>query len=463
MKKWSMDEVTIVEVDGNRTYAPIATWYLEDVWELISGCSGSKDQPPKLFKTFMENFDEITTLYRDANDGVCSVVVGNDGNRSACGSRFGCSYCTLSGKRDKSLESMVDESEEKYGFLRPFIAFRKFLLATRFDMDRRDFRGANVSKVNHFKVVPDYYSPEMKRDLLRFLITMDADEIDRAAKHEKLFYGGKIEDNEHNRLLCDPMFQNLTYDDVLAIDFYWSLERDFPEASPAARDFIEIHDMRRRYYPPAMEDSPRVTIPKARWFDISDALPFDEDVEGIQGLVPLTVQTSTLNISYGPELKVNLGAGYSYMDAVRRLYHELHLVDPSETCRAALDNGWLQISKGQLNRYERIATRNDYLRKLYFSTKPQYENERGDMALMSLNQFLISSSISDSEHTELLKEHEKELVKEQFETDLFGVESVFDVIDDIDFEKSPKPHAKEKKLTNIDDYKMAANQLSISI
>ncbi|MDF9399150.1 hypothetical protein [Vibrio sp. 1180_3] len=156
MHKYQMSELAIVDIDGRKTYSIIADWYLDDVWELITGCSGTETSPPKLFRTFRNDFDELVGLYRDANDGQCAVLIDGS-SKKACGSRFGCAWCTVSGDRDKSLESMVKEDEEKYGFMNPLLKFREFLISIRFDMSRRDFRGRNISPAKHMKVVPDYF------------------------------------------------------------------------------------------------------------------------------------------------------------------------------------------------------------------------------------------------------------------------------------------------------------------
>lgn len=459
MMKYSMDEATIVKTDNGKTFAPIADWDIDQVWEFLTGCQ-SADKPARIFPTFLPDFHEMTELYRAANDGVCGVITGDDGNRANCGSRFGCSYCTMSGDRDKSLESMIETEPEKYGFLLPFVKFRKFLLSIRFDMNRRDFKGRKVSDAGYIKVTPDYFSPATKRELFRYLVTMDAEEIERARRHEKLWYENKIEHNEFNKLLCSPVFQNITQDDVLAIDFMWSIGRDFREASPAARDFLEIHDLGHRYHIPDVPVSERISIPKHRWFNISACLPYEQEVEGISGFLVHQNGVTEVDVTFADKMMLSPAAGFCYLQCVRDLYFDLHLMDPTEICRAALKNEWVYMRKADLKRYDDITKRNDYIYKLYATEKPRRENEDGDDVLMTVSDFLIENSISDEEHNQLLEAQKRSELEEEYEHDLFGVDSVIDVM----FTQHPqKQSTLKKELTSIDSYQLAASQMSIPL
>lgn len=458
MKRFNMDEVSIVAVDGKLTFAPIANFEIDDVWDLISGCCQHDGKPARIYNTYTPNFDELMQLYRDANDGACAVIVGDKG-KSACGSRFGCSFCCASGERDKSLESML-EQDEAYSFMKSFVKFRKFLMNIRFDMNSRDFRGKRIDH-GWMKIVPDYFAPKVKRDLLRYLITMDRLEVERAEKHAELYYSGQIEKNHLNWLLTSPMFENVTQDDVLAIDFTWSLNRDFPEASPAARDYLAIHDLGERYYIPDVPKSERIAIPKPRWFDVSKSLPCSEEV---QGILPNGWDLDDLDLSFSDEMEVTMAAGFMYIDAVRDHYYDLRHVDITETCRAALKNDWIRIRKADLLRYDAIARRHDYIFRLFKSERPRKENENGDLVMLNLNGYLIENSISQEEFEEIRSSLQKEELADEYSMDLFGVESVVDAIN----ERESKKPSKERKnpdvtVTHVSAYEMAANQMDLLI
>lgn len=457
MERFDMDEVSIVEVEGKKTFAPIANFELDDVWDLIAGCVQYDGKPARIYNTYTPNFDEMMQLYRDANSGTCGVIVGDKGNKSSCGSRFGCAWCTVSGERDNSLESML-EQDEAYSFMKPFVKFRQFLLNIRFDMNSRDFRGKRIDH-GWMKVLPDYFKPEVKRQLLRFLITMDRMEVERAKKHEAMYYSGKIEKTELNELLCYPMFENITKDDILAIDFVWSLNRDFEDASPAARDYLAIHELGERYYIPEVPRAERITIPKARWFDVSNDLPNQQEV---QGILPPGWNIESLDCDFADEMQVNMAGGFMYVDAVREHYYDLKKVDIAETCRAALRNRWISIRRADLLRYDAIARRHDYILRLFQSERPMKENEDGDMVMMNVHEYLIDNSIDQETFESIKSDLQKQELADDYAFDLFGVESVVDAINELKDNKPKKGQGKpDTTVTNVAEFEMSANQMQM--
>ncbi|EJE4724707.1 hypothetical protein ASL83_003475 [Vibrio parahaemolyticus] len=457
MERFSMDEVSIVELDGKLTFAPIANFDLDDVWMLIAGCCQHDGKPAKIYNTYTPNFDELLQLYRDANSGTCGVIVGDTGNRSSCGSRFGCAWCTVSGERDNSLESML-EQDEAYAFMKPFVKFRQFLINIRFDMNSRDFRGKRIDH-GWMKIIPDYFNPTTKRQILRYLITMDRMEVERARKHEEAYYAGKIEKTELNELLCYPMFENITQNDILAIDFVWSLNRDFEEASPAARDYLAIHELGERYFIPEVPRAERISIPKPRWFDVSQDLPNQEEV---QGILPIGWKLEDLDINFADEMEVTMASGFSYINAVREHYYQLNKVDIAETCRAALRNDWIRIRKADLLRYDAIARRHDYILRLFQSERPMKENEYGDLVMMNVHEFLIENSIDQEEFESIREKLQQEELADDYAMDLFGVESVVEAINELEANKPKKePKKPETTVTNVSAYEMAASQMQM--
>ncbi|MCG9670333.1 phosphoadenosine phosphosulfate reductase family protein [Vibrio harveyi] len=428
MKSHQMDQVTIVEIDGARTFSVIADWELDDVWDLLTGCSSYDGRVPRYFPSFIPHFSELSDLYKDANDGVCGVIIGDSGNRGGCGSRFGCAWCVQVGDRDKSLESLISEDSNKYGYMSGLVKFRQFLINIRYDMSRRDFRGRTVSEAGYMKVVADYLSPSTKRELLRFLMTLDALEVERARKAEEDYYSGRLEQNEYNLMLTEPMFEFVTKDDVLSVDFCWSMGRDFPhEASPAARDYIDIHELGTRYYIPKIPEREKVSIPKPRWFNVNEAIT---NVEGLNGLIASNGSLQQMQLHSADQLEIEPLAGWSYIEAVRRNYYDLKDTCCSEICRAALHYGWIKMRVADLTRYDEIARRNDYLMKLMKKeVRLGICPYSGDDKLLTVNEFIIENSISDKEHQSLLKEVERKRILEAEQSDLFGADSILDMLD----------------------------------
>lgn len=100
------------------TYKPIRYVTTDDIWlyllETPSPWAGSND--------------ELVALYRKASGGDCPVVI--DDTTSSCGrSRFGCWICTVV-KKDKSMQSLIDNGEQH---LTSLIEIRNWLVENRND------------------------------------------------------------------------------------------------------------------------------------------------------------------------------------------------------------------------------------------------------------------------------------------------------------------------------------------
>lgn len=107
-------------------YTPIEDWTNDDVWAYILNISNPWG---------IDNHD-LLNLYKGASvDGECPLVL--DINTPSCGkSRFGCYVCTLV-DRDKSMEAMIQNDDEKL-WLQPLLDLRDDLAVN--DKSLRDFR-----------------------------------------------------------------------------------------------------------------------------------------------------------------------------------------------------------------------------------------------------------------------------------------------------------------------------------
>lgn len=423
MAKFKMDAMTLTISEGMYSYAPISFWELDDVWDLLIGVSKSEANHARYFTTFVDNFDDLVTLYRDGNEGTCSVLVGDAGNKAGCGSRFGCAWCLVNGDRDKSLESLLDESE-RYAYMTGLSKFRKFLYNIRWDMKRRDWRGRSVSEAGYMKVTPDYFSPRTKRELLRYLLTLDVLELERAKEWERKWYANEIEHTEENRVLCGPMFNFISWDDLVAIEFQWSLTRDFYESSPAARDWIDIYDFGVRYHIPDVPLSPRVAIPECRWFDVNPVL--ESTIEGIKGLLPH--KNMELQFTESKELEIEFGAGFEYLSMVRGNFYKLNDISSTEFSRVCIHKGWIKMQKRDFEEYDRIARRSDYIYKLMRQEQPTVDDEITECErLMTVDEFLQENSISNEVHDSYIVDIRKGKIAADPQQDIFGVDSIAEV------------------------------------
>ncbi|HEX7648967.1 MAG TPA: hypothetical protein VF450_16320, partial [Noviherbaspirillum sp.] len=226
--------------DGYLTYSPIADWTVDDVWEMLGMFTDDKLRPfpaPASIRTV----NRMHELYRAGNEGTCGVVLGDGGNKAACGSRFGCAFCCISGDRDKSMESMI--KDPNHAHLAGLNQFRNYLLATQWDMSKRELVGRTLSKAGYVRVQPDTYSFSHRMALLRYLLTLDVLESERAENHEEDLYAGKIPDTEENRELCDAQFEMITPQQLIAIDFMLGLHHYAPHGHPALCAWYEVRHL----------------------------------------------------------------------------------------------------------------------------------------------------------------------------------------------------------------------------
>ncbi|KOH03739.1 hypothetical protein ACZ98_24210 (plasmid) [Vibrio parahaemolyticus] len=182
-----------------------------------------------------------------------------------------------------------------------------------------------------------------------------------------------------------------------------------------------------------------MTIPKPRWFDVNEVV---ENVEGLRGLISSRGVLEEVRIEPSEQLEIEPGAGFSYIEAVRANYFSLKDTCCSEICRAALHYGWIKMRTADLTRYDDIARRNDYLMRL-MKQKSRLGMciYSGDTKLLTVNEFLIENSISDSEHQLLLKAVERKRIVDDEQRDLFGADSILEMM-----EPSVKKEKRDKDI-----------------
>lgn len=418
----------LVEQDnGSFTNACIADWGLQDVWGLLIACDSKREA---IYSTFVENFDWTLKLYRDANEGLCGYIVGDQGNRSACSSRFGCSLCTVNGETDKSMEALIS-SDSEYSHLQPINDLRNYLIKTQFDLTKRDWAGRSLSKAGYVRIRPDNYSSLFRRSLLRYLLTMDVEEQERAENVAEDIASGAIPKTITNLRLAETQFQFVTPDLLLSVDFAWSLQRDFSVSFPACREWHEIYEMGKRYYVPDVEKTPRQPIPDARWFH---AKTFDSQwgVDGLRDILGETINgkrkpgkapyavckdpitgndRKVIAHDVDDELSIDKSeACYFVTCEFENLYWDCLNSSPTDSLFYMLDRGLVKIAKGQISKYDFMARRAQY-----------YTRMKESLNVASLNSHMLDNSISDSEHKALLDSIRVKPVVDDNQHDLFAI------------------------------------------
>lgn len=367
------------------------------------------ESSPYLSAISQESAHRLFAIYQDSNDGVCGIVLGDGGNRQICGSRTGCFCCTVTGEKDKSMESML--TVEKYAFMRPLNDFRTLLMATQFDMDTRELVGRTVSPAGYIAVGPDVYSYQFRRQMLRYMLSMDANERDRAEEVEAAIFAGRLADTKDNCLLASPTYELVSLQQLALIDFHWSNHYEAAEAFPAVSIWYEVNVLNRRYSIPKTAKAPKLSIPTKRWIKVGNfdhAAP-SEGMRNVDGELwnrhrhPERIFPNreiegkkTTWFDETPQLGVDAEKACAFITCTYpTMSVECNHLPASESASFWLNEGIVSLPAGHAHRYQQIALRNRYFANLA---------QRFDLSPVEMNRYLERNSITNVAHEKLVSE-----------------------------------------------------------
>lgn len=251
------------EKGGNEWFlSPVAAFTTFDIFEYIGNVTAGRIQT-------YSDFQELVEIYRDSQGGECMVNVmlaGNGESKTACNARFGCYLC-LRVSSDKSMENMLAEENGRFSYMKPLNDFREYLGKRHYDPAARNFLARSVDEeTGEVVIAPNAYAPDFCLELLRYALTIDADELDWASRNGKA-----------------PRFQMIGGVKVLlAIDFQWA-RYGYQAPFTALKEYRDIVENGMRYYIPTdVPDFDRSLID----FKTTVKAPFaDRDYYGLfQGL-----------------------------------------------------------------------------------------------------------------------------------------------------------------------------------
>ncbi|WP_143743916.1 phosphoadenosine phosphosulfate reductase family protein [Marinobacter sp. C18] len=189
---------------GSYTLSPIAHWSEADVWRLLNG------NPRTIgFKTL--DFTPVITHYEAMGDSTCqtlSVAETTAKSKSPCkGGRGGCWTC-MKVSKDHSLENMVS----KFPYYENLVRIAKAIRAGHFVPENRSWISKGLDENGQVRVFSNSYSPEWTAQLLKWVMSVDANEDDRAMRRSQKL--GRPVERRFPRLL-EPEHEFM-------IHFYWT-------------------------------------------------------------------------------------------------------------------------------------------------------------------------------------------------------------------------------------------------
>jgi DNA sulfur modification protein DndC len=393
--------------DGHLTLSLIADWTESDVWDYLAMFLESEIAP---FPTFAQGgtIRRMLDLYRDGNEGTCGMFL-TDGKKAPCGSRFGCWTCTITGDKDRSMESMLN-SDPKYEYMRGLSDFRNFLVSTQWDMNRRELVGRKISEAGYLPVRPDVYNLTMRQQLLRYILTLDELERERAEILDADLITGKAVDSPENQRLRYPQFEHINIEDIVLIDFMWGMHHYASSAYPALQVWYDIKVLGRRYTTPRLAKTEPHTIPPKRWFFVgafNSQVPTDglRDYKAEQWNRYLHPHRPLVNREIHGErivwheeeetLRVDSLEASLFIDTYCQgpLAIESQTYSAIESTRFWLNQEIVKLPRGMASRYQYMAKRGQYFAHL---------SERLNITPSEMDEYLQANSIGDSDHEVLL-------------------------------------------------------------
>lgn len=233
-----------VKVNGEALLSPIAHFTLDDIWMMVGMAKLARESETAAAYETYTDFEAMTQAYRDGNGGDCMVNAFAQGKAgsSGCGARFGCWNCSQV-QNDLSMENMVADT---HPHLAPLLAIRQFIIDNHWDPDNRRWLSRDPDQYGNLKIEPNAYSPAFCRDLLRFILSAQADEEERAERE------GTV-----------PAFEIFDERKLIAVQSLWA-RYGYHEPWAALRDWHHIYENKaNRYYPSAC-DAPadRASFPR---------------------------------------------------------------------------------------------------------------------------------------------------------------------------------------------------------
>lgn len=340
----SIDVLT--KTDMGYKLAPIKNFSLNDVWGLINKIDNGE------IESSCENLThDLRKNYSSGNGGTCDLLAGESfKNSKPCSTRFGCTLCSLV-PEDRSLMNQIKTSYKTYGYMSGILKLRNYMYNTLNDLELTRARyGKKVINNTHIKLHHNDYSLNYRARLLKYVLTIDALEQERAEDAGE-----------------DIKFQLIDYPSIVAIQFFWSREGGETSAGEAIQIWHDIHTRGQRYDIPEVDFvAPQMNKDnETTYFDVGTAIK-NMNARGLEiledesnKLTPTLAWSSINNILTIPFEKSNKftigenGTAWEYVEEIFPLYLEsdvLNQICPTAILKDMLNHGVIKMPQSQLYR-----------------------------------------------------------------------------------------------------------------
>lgn len=394
-------EVTVTD-KGGELY-PVKDWSTENVWEFLLSVGENKPLP-----SYTDSMTPTAELYKDST-GECIWSSAGQKQSAACGARHGCFVCQAGGD-DKSMVNML-KSSERYDYMKPLYRIQQLISKTRYDWSKRSPVGRTIYDGGFIRWQPDVYSVDFTEKLLRACVSADYLEAKRAQDTLEAIEAGRIEDNAHNRRMALPQFRIVSDEQIIMVDFVWSLHNyhDTPfKALEIYKSVWEHGEVDELLEVDAMEAVPRTPMPAAKWIHVgSDWVPHQDQGGLVDNFAALTQfdtdigsWTKPVKTQHGvreliaaeeeAEFTVDMESAYFVLNyEYDRLIEKARsgAMTPSAAAHYYLRVGTIAIAKGKIAMYDTMAARGQRYRALGLSGQHTYDALPANRKVLSNSQY----------------------------------------------------------------------------
>lgn len=324
---------------GEYILSPIMHFTTDDVFEFIGYARNKMTESYSTFERLLET-------YRGANAGECelNIYAAGKSNKTGCSARTGCSLCLRVGT-DASMENFL--KDPKHAYMRGLNDLREYIAATHYDPARRNWISRTTNADGTITISPVAYSPEHCIDLLKMVLSLDAEERDAA-----------------ERAGIAPRFQLLSEGDVLAVDTLLN-RYGYATGLVASYWYREIAFRGARFPIPVMKPYPKKPFPEPVTVPFADK-HYDDVFSGLRDLEAAVVDVEwTMEKkgkvysggTGGPEFAVDEEAamdffGFEVDYALDKYCSEV--ISPTAAFHYLLRLGPVQIFKGSHSEVDRM-------------------------------------------------------------------------------------------------------------